>query len=76
MKQIFLIIKERWQSEMPKFFKWVMGISISIASIALAIQLALTEGGATAPAWWENVYPYLIGVGAGMTAASKLTQKH
>lgn len=53
-----------------------MGISISIASIALAIQLALTEGGATAPTWWENVYPYLIGVGAGMTAASKLTQKH
>ena len=53
-----------------------MGISVSISAIALAIQMALNSGGAMAPEWWNTIYPYLIGVGAGMTAASKLTQKH
>ena len=76
MKNVFITIKERWQSEMPKFFKWVMGISVSVSAIALAIQMALNSGGAMAPEWWNTIYPYLIGVGAGMTAASKLTQKH
>ena len=61
---------------MPKFFKWVMGISVSVSAIALAIQMALNYGGAMAPEWWNTRYPYLIGIGAGMTAASKLTQKH
>ena len=61
---------------MPKFFKWVMGISVSVSAIALAIQMALNSGGAMAPVWSNTIDPDLIGVGAGMTAASKLTQKH
>ncbi len=61
---------------MPVFFKWIMGIGTSVAAIALAIQMALDSGGATIPEWWEKIYPYLIGIGAGMTASAKFTQKH
>lgn len=61
---------------MPVFFKWIMGIGTSVAAIALAIQMALDSGGATIPEWWVKVYPYLIGIGAGMTASAKFTQKH
>lgn len=61
---------------MPVFFKWIMGIGTSVAAIALAIQMALDSGGATIPEWWAKVYPYLIGIGAGMTASAKFTQKH
>lgn len=75
MKKIFFIVINRWQAKMPVFFKWIMGIGTSVAAVALAIQMTLNSGGATIPDWWEKVYPYLIGVGAGMTACAKLTQK-
>lgn len=75
MKKVLNIIIERWKAQMPVFFKWVMGIGTSVAAVALAIQMALDSGGATIPEWWEKVYPYLIGVGAGMTACAKFTQK-
>lgn len=73
---IINIIKCRWKAQMPVFFKWVTGIGASVASIALAIQMALNSGGAIAPDWWNVLYPYLIGIGAGMTATAKLTQKY
>ena len=76
MKKVINIIIERWKAKMPVFFKWIMGIGTSVAAIALAIQMALNSGGATIPEWWETVYPYLIGIGAGMTASAKFTQKH
>lgn len=75
MKLLIKTIKERWKAAMPVFFKWIMGIGTAIAGIALSIQLALDSGGATIPEWWEKLYPYLIGIGAGMTATAKFTQK-
>lgn len=76
MKRILSVIKQRWRAKMPIFFKWIMGIGTGIASVALAIQMALNSGGATAPDWWNTIYPYLIGIGAGMTATAKFTEKH
>lgn len=72
--RIIRTIKRRWKARVPKFFKWVMGIGTSVAAVALAIQMALVSGGASVPAWWETIYPYLIGIGAGMTAVAKLTR--
>lgn len=74
--KILKTIKHRWQAKMPAFFKWVMGIGTGVASVALAIQMALTSGGAVAPDWWTTLYPYLIGIGAGMTATAKFTKQH
>ena len=76
MKKVLITIKERWKAQIPIFFKWILGIGAGVASVALAIQMALTSGGATIPDWWAALYPYLIGVGAGMTATAKFTQKH
>lgn len=76
MKKVLSTIKEQWKAQVPIFFQWVIGIGAGVATVALAIQMALTSGGATIPEWWEIIYPYLIGIGAGMTATAKLTQKH
>ena len=76
MKKIFYTIRERWKAQIPLFFKWVMGIGTGVAATALAIQMALDTGNAVAPEWWTKIYPYLIGIGAGMTASAKFTQKH
>lgn len=76
MKKVFRIIIKRWKAKMPVFFKWIIGIGTSVAAIALAVQMALNSGGATIPEWWEKIYPYLIGIGAGMTASAKFTQEH
>lgn len=74
MKKIFTIVKNRWNAAMPLFFKWIMGIGAGLASIALAVHTAMLSAGAQIPDWWNAIYPYIIGVGAGMTAAAKLTQ--
>lgn len=76
MKKVFSTIKERWKAQIPIFFQWIIGIGTGVAAVALAIQMALTSGDATIPEWWESLYPYLIGIGAGMTATAKFTQKH
>lgn len=76
MKYLYDIIKERWKSTTPVFFKWIMGIGSGVATIAIAIQMALDSGNAISPEWWTKIYPYLIGIGAGMAATSKFTQKH
>lgn len=75
MKQLIKTIKDRWKAAMPVFFKWIMGIGTTMAGIALSIQLALDSGNAVIPEWWEKLYPYIIGIGAGMTATAKFTQK-
>lgn len=74
MKKVFLTMRNRWKAKVPVFFKWVMGFGASLASVALAIQMALNSAGASVPGWWESLYPYLIGMGAGMTACGKFTQ--
>lgn len=76
MKKVFNIIIERWKAKVPIFFKWIMGIGTGVAAVALAIQMALNTSNAIAPEWWTRLYPYLIGIGAGMTASAKFTQKH
>ena len=76
MNKILKTIKERWKAQIPVFFQWIIGIGTGVAAVALSIHMALTSSGATIPDWWDTIYPYLIGIGAGMTATAKFTQKH
>ena len=77
MKKVSLwwqVIASRWEATTPKFFKWVVRIALSVSAVAIAIHVALVSGGATEPAWWTDIYPYLIGVPAGMAAVAKMTR--
>lgn len=65
----------RWKTTTPRFFRGIIWIGSVVSGTALAIQVALTAAGAIAPDWWQNVYPYLIGIPAGMAAVAKLTKE-
>ena len=67
-------IKNRWSAKTPKFFRNIIKIGLSISGIALAMHLAMEGAGAVEPQWWVCVYPYLIGLPAGMAACAKLTR--
>ena len=73
MKKFYKNLKQRWSSETPRFFKWIVRIGAVISGAALAIQASLAAGGATEPEWWTKIYPYLIALPAGMATVAKLT---
>lgn len=68
-------LSDRWRARSPKVFRRITNIGLAVSGVALAIQTALTAAGAMAPIWWCNVYPYLIGVPAGMAAVAKFTKE-
>lgn len=68
------VVTSRWKATTPKFFKWVVRIGLSVSTVAMAIHVALVAGGASEPVWWMEIYPYLIGVPAGMAAVAKMTR--
>jgi hypothetical protein len=72
MKWLRIVIY-RFKQKTPPFFKAVFKVCIGISSVALAIQTALSTSGAIIPDWWQFIYPYLIGVPAGMAGIAKLT---
>lgn len=75
IQKVTQCLKDRWKSSTPKFFKNVLKIGLSISAIALAIHLAVSTAGAIEPQWWLDLYPYLIGIPAGMAAVAKLTKE-
>lgn len=77
MKNISLwwrVIISRWKATTPLFFKWIVRLGFAVSGTAVAIHVALVSGGAVEPAWWTDIYPYLIGVPAGMAAVAKMTK--
>mgnify|MGYP006870486420 FL=1 len=69
-------IKNRWKSETPKFFKYIIKIGLSVSGVALAMHLAVIGAGAEEPQWWIDIYPYIIAIPAGMAATAKLTRDY
>ena len=63
----------RWQKKMPKFFRWMMYICAFVAGLALSVNTAITLGGGTTHEWWNDLYPYLLGVPAGAAFCAKFT---
>lgn len=76
LKYAYRRARQRWRSKMPVFFRWLSMVAAGISAVALAINTALLEGGAEIPVWWSAIYPYLIGIGAGIVATSKFTMVH
>jgi len=76
MKKVIMEIKNRWKSETPKFFKYIIKIGLSVSGVALAMHLAVIGAGAEEPQWWIDIYPYIIAIPAGMAATAKLTRDY
>lgn len=76
MKKSFKHTIDRWHANTPKFFKNIIYIAIIISTSAIGIQTTLKATDSMIPHWWEETYPYLIGVGAGMSAVAKLTREY
>ncbi len=66
-------VSKRWKKKMPKFFKGVFWVCSLISGTALAVNSAIQAAGATPHDWWVEIFPYLIGVPAGMAFAAKFT---
>ena len=76
MKKFMQDLRNRWKSETPKFFKKIIRIGLSISGIAIAIHVAVDAAGAIEPQWWITIYPYIVGLPAGMAATAKLTRNY
>ena len=68
-------VVERWKAKMPSFFYWLTVIAMSVLSVAVTIHFTVESAGAQHVEWWSAVYPYLVGVCAGIIGVSKLTVK-
>lgn len=76
MNKAFRHTVERWHSNTPKFFKNIIYIAIIISTSAIGIQTTLLSTNSIIPAWWQEAYPYLIGLGVGASAVAKLTREY
>ena len=75
MKKFLILLNQRWKAETPQFFKGITNVGVSISAVALAVHLAVISAGATEPEWWGIVYPYIVGIPAGMAVVAKLTKE-
>ena len=66
----------RWKAKTPKIFKRIIKFALAISGLAIAVHGALVAAGAVEPDWWTAIYPYLIGVPAGMASVAKITQSY
>lgn len=69
-------LRNRWRNTMPRFFRIICWICSLISGAALAANTAITAGGGTAHEWWNDLYPYLLGIPAGMAFVAKFTQNY
>ena len=73
VKQFGNEVSNRWKGKMPKFFKKVMWACGLVSGTALAVNTAIMAAGAQPHEWWVEIFPYLVGIPAGMIAVCKFT---
>ena len=69
-------LRQRWTNTMPKFFKVILCICALVGGTALAVNTAIVTGGGVTHEWWNELYPYLIGIPAGAAFVAKFTQTY
>lgn len=70
------VLRQRWSAAMPKFFRVVCWLSALVGGTALAVNTAIMSGGGQTHEWWQDIYPYLIGIPAGAAFVAKFTQNY
>ncbi len=76
LTKLWQTLQSRWRNSMPRFFNRVCWLSALVSGTALAVNTAVVQGGGTTHEWWNDIYPYLLGVPAGMFFAAKFTQNY
>ena len=76
VKEAGSTLKNRWHNAMPKFFKRICLICTLVSGTALAVNTAIVAGGGVPHDWWVDIYPYLLGIPAGMAFVAKFTQTY
>ncbi len=76
VSEIWKTLRTRWENAMPRFFRRVCWICALISGTALAVNTAIVAGGGTTHEWWNDIYPYLLGVPAGAAFVAKFTQSY
>ena len=66
---------DRWRAETPLIYKRVQASAASLSAIAIAVNTACVSAGAALPEWWVKMFPYLVGIGAAITAIAQFTKK-
>ena len=76
VKDFWNTIRHRWQNAMPRFFRNICWIGTLISGTAVAVNTAVMAASATPHEWWNDIYPYLVGIPAGAAFVAKFTQKY
>ncbi len=76
IRQLWKTIQLRWRNAMPKFFRIIFWVCSLVSGTALAVNTAIMAAGGTPHDWWTDIYPYLIGIPAGMAFVAKFTQTY
>lgn len=61
---------------MPGFFRGICWASALVGGTAFAVNSAIVSGGGQPHQWWQDIYPYLLGIPAGAAFAAKFTQTY
>lgn len=69
-------IQQRWRNRMPHFFRCICWTGSLISGTAIAVNTAILAAGGTTHEWWNDLYPYLVGVPAGAAFVAKFTQQY
>lgn len=72
------IIERLWanfKADTPRIAKRVRNIAAGISGCALAVMTALLAAQSQIPDWFNNIYPYLIGVPAAIAFVSQFSSK-
>lgn len=75
IQNLFNRLSERFQADTPKIAGGVRNISVFISGAALAVMTALLTAQSPIPEWFNNVYPYLIGIPAAIAFACQFSEK-
>lgn len=69
-------LRHRWMNTMPKFFRVIFWVCSLVSGTAIAINTAIISSGGVTHDWWVDIYPYIVGIPAGMAFVAKFTQVH
>lgn len=66
-------LKNRWLMRMPRFFRMIVKITLSIAATATTVNFAVPSLGGTLYDWWPQVYTHILVGSICIVMVCKLT---